>query len=133
VKTADVVKMVEKYFGSIPRGPEVMKVSVPSVSLDQDRYVSYTDNYARLPLVTMVFFQYTRRHSANGMLRDLNHVCNMPSVLVLLTMRSTPNYRLTHLYTIAYAPLAALGAMPVLGSKLSPRADNSHSQITITA
>lgn len=55
VKTADVVKLVEKYFGSIPRGPEVSKVQVPAASLDKDRYVSYVDNYARLPLLTMVF------------------------------------------------------------------------------
>jgi zinc protease len=55
VKTADVVKLVEKYFGSIPRGPEVQKVQVPAVSIDKDRYVSYVDNYARLPMLTMVF------------------------------------------------------------------------------
>jgi zinc protease len=55
VKTADVVKLVEKYFGSIPRGPEVQKVQVPAVSIDKDRYVSYVDNYARLPLLTMVY------------------------------------------------------------------------------
>src|SRR4030095_15465707 len=55
VNTADVVKLVEKYFGSIPRGPEVQKVVVPSVELDKDRYVSYTDNYIRLPLLNIVF------------------------------------------------------------------------------
>lgn len=55
VKTADVVKLVEKYFGPIPRGPEVKKVVVPPVQLDKDRYVSYTDNYIRLPLLNMVY------------------------------------------------------------------------------
>src|SRR6185295_11170172 len=45
VKTAEVLKLVEKYFSSIPRGPEVSKVVVPAVNLDKDRYVSYTDNY----------------------------------------------------------------------------------------
>jgi len=55
VKTADVVKLVEKYFGSIPRGPEVSPVKVPAAILDQDRYISYVDNYARLPLLTMTF------------------------------------------------------------------------------
>jgi zinc protease len=55
VKAAEVVKLVEKYFGSIPRGPEVKDVQVPAVSLDKDRYVSYVDNYARLPLLTMVY------------------------------------------------------------------------------
>ncbi len=55
VKTADVVKLVEKYFGPIPRGPEVDKVVVPAAHLDKDRYVSYTDNYARLPLLAIVY------------------------------------------------------------------------------
>ncbi len=55
VKAADVVKLVEKYFGSIPKGPSVEKVVVPSVVLDKDRYVSYTDNYIRLPLINMVW------------------------------------------------------------------------------
>ncbi|HEY4150273.1 MAG TPA: pitrilysin family protein [Chitinophagaceae bacterium] len=55
VKTADVVKLVEKYFGPIPRGPEVDKVVVPAPHVDKDRYVSYTDNYARLPLLAIVY------------------------------------------------------------------------------
>ncbi len=55
VKAADVVKLVEKYFGNIPRCPEVEKVKVPAAHLENDRYVSYTDNYARLPLLAMVY------------------------------------------------------------------------------
>jgi len=55
VKPADVVKLVEKYFGSIPRGPEVNPVVVPPAVVKQDRYVSYTDNYAKLPLLSVVF------------------------------------------------------------------------------
>jgi zinc protease len=55
VKPADVVKLVEKYFGPIPRGPEVQKVIVPAAVVDRDRYVSFTDNYARLPLLSIVY------------------------------------------------------------------------------
>ncbi len=55
VKTADVVKLVEKYFGSIQRCPDVKPVALPAVKLDKDRYVSYTDNYARLPLLAVVY------------------------------------------------------------------------------
>lgn len=55
VKAAQVVKLVEKYFGPIPRGPEVKPVVVPPAILDADRYVSYVDNYARLPLLTMTY------------------------------------------------------------------------------
>src|SRR3954468_2810957 len=55
VKTADVVKLVDKYLSPIPRGPEVQKVNVPAANLDADRYVSYVDNYARLPLLTITY------------------------------------------------------------------------------
>ena len=55
VKTADVVKMAEKYFNSIPKGPVVQKTILPKVNVTSDRYVSYTDNYARLPQLSKVF------------------------------------------------------------------------------
>ncbi|PRY11937.1 zinc protease [Pontibacter ummariensis] len=54
VKPEEVVKLVEKYFGSIPAGPAVqdMKPMVPA--LDKDRYVSYEDN-VRFPMLRMTF------------------------------------------------------------------------------
>ena len=55
VKPADVIKLVEKYFGAIPRGPEVNPVVVPPAVLSEDRYASYTDNYAKLPLLLVVY------------------------------------------------------------------------------
>ncbi|MEP6749581.1 MAG: pitrilysin family protein [Bacteroidota bacterium] len=55
VKTVDVVKLVEKYYGDIPRCPDVQKVIVPAVHIDRDRYASYTDNYARLPYLSIVY------------------------------------------------------------------------------
>lgn len=55
VKTEAVVKLVEKYYGNIPRCPDVEKVVVPAAHIDKDRYASYTDNYARLPLLNMVY------------------------------------------------------------------------------
>ena len=42
---------IEQYFGSIPRGPEVTPTMLPPVVVPADRYISYTDNYANLPLL----------------------------------------------------------------------------------
>ncbi|WP_235853936.1 M16 family metallopeptidase [Mucilaginibacter terrenus] len=46
---------VTKYFGSIPRGPVVKSASFPAPVLTADRYVSYTDNYAKLPLLSITY------------------------------------------------------------------------------
>ncbi len=47
VKAADVLKLVQQYFGSIPSGPKVSPMKPMLAVLDKDRYVSYVDNYAR--------------------------------------------------------------------------------------
>ncbi|MEO6567497.1 MAG: pitrilysin family protein [Opitutaceae bacterium] len=54
VEPAKVVALVEKYFGSIPRGPAVTPTKVPAPVLTADRYVTLADNYARLPLLAIV-------------------------------------------------------------------------------
>lgn len=46
---------VSKYFGSIPRGPEVKNMSLPAPVLKSNRYVSYVDNYAKLPLLSISY------------------------------------------------------------------------------
>ncbi len=74
VKTADVVKLVEKYFGVIPRGPEVNPVVVPPAVLTADRYVSYTDNYAKLPLLLVGFPTVPNYHKDMGALACLAQV-----------------------------------------------------------
>jgi len=55
VDPKQTISWVEKYFGSIPKGPEVSAVKLPMPVLDKDRYVSMTDNYAKLPMLRMVF------------------------------------------------------------------------------
>lgn len=54
VNSMEVVKLVEKYFGSINRGPKVrdMRANVPR--LTQDKYCGYTDNIY-LPMTQIVF------------------------------------------------------------------------------
>jgi zinc protease len=49
---AQTLAWVKKYFGGIPRGPEVTKPVHTPVTLDADRYISLEDNVS-LPLVYM--------------------------------------------------------------------------------
>ncbi len=51
VNPKDVVKLVEKYYGAIPRGPEVKNMPKMVPKLSKHRFVSYTDNYARVPIM----------------------------------------------------------------------------------
>jgi zinc protease len=74
VKTADVVKLVEKYFGSIPRGPQVDPVKVPAAQLEGNRYVSYVDNYAKLPLLAIVYPTVPDYHADKAALQCLAQV-----------------------------------------------------------
>ncbi|HNP17720.1 MAG TPA: pitrilysin family protein [Fulvivirga sp.] len=55
VNTKDVVKLVEKYFGDIPRGPEVEPLKLDPVKLDADRYVSYYDKNIRFPALLVTY------------------------------------------------------------------------------
>jgi len=74
VKPAEVIKLVEKYFGVIPRGPEVNPVVVPPAVLTADRYVSYTDNYAKVPLLLVVYPTVPNYHKDMGALACLAQV-----------------------------------------------------------
>ncbi|TGE14461.1 M16 family metallopeptidase [Hymenobacter elongatus] len=61
VRPAEVVALVEKYFGTIKRGPAVQDMTLPTPKLTQDRYVSYSDNI-RFPLVQLVFPTVPQNH-----------------------------------------------------------------------
>jgi len=74
VKPAEVIKLAEKYFGVIPRGPEVNPVVVPPAVLEADRYASYTDNYAKLPLLMVVYPTVPNYHPDMGALACLAQV-----------------------------------------------------------
>ncbi|CAA9479439.1 MAG: Protease, insulinase family/protease, insulinase family, partial [uncultured Segetibacter sp.] len=55
VNTKEVVKLAEKYFGSIPSGPAVISAKLPVAKVDSSRYVSYIDNYANAPLLSITY------------------------------------------------------------------------------
>lgn len=54
VNSMQALLMAEKYFGSVPKGPEVKKQAVAPFKLDATRYISYEDN-VKFPLLKMVW------------------------------------------------------------------------------
>jgi len=56
------LKLAVKYFGSIPKGPEIAMPEKPQVTLDADRYISMEDN-VHLPLVYMSMPTVSVRHA----------------------------------------------------------------------
>lgn len=54
IDEAQTLAWVAKYFGSIPRGPDVAMPDKPIVTLEADRYISLEDNVA-LPLLYMAY------------------------------------------------------------------------------
>lgn len=55
INPKDVIKLVEKYFGPIPSGPKVENMAPMVPKLTKHRFVSYVDNYARLPIMAEIF------------------------------------------------------------------------------
>ncbi|MDF3077166.1 MAG: insulinase family protein [Sphingobacteriaceae bacterium] len=55
INSRQTLAWIEKYFGSIPRGPEVKNVKYPAPVLNKTRYVSYEDNYAQQPLLDITY------------------------------------------------------------------------------
>ena len=73
VKPAEVIKLAEKYFGPIPRGPEVKPQPKTPVTLDKDRYISYQDNI-RFPMIQFAFPTVANRHPDEAALDVLSDI-----------------------------------------------------------
>lgn len=58
---AQTLAWVDKYFGPIPKGPEVLPPAVTAITLDQNRYISMEDNVS-LPLIYIAFPTVHRNH-----------------------------------------------------------------------
>jgi zinc protease len=54
VKTEEVLKLAEKYFGAISKGPSVNEQKVEPVTLPASRYISYEDQ-VRFPMLNMAY------------------------------------------------------------------------------
>jgi zinc protease len=79
---AQVLAWVEKYFGGIPRGPEVAMPEKPVLTLEADRYISMDDNVA-LPLLYMAFPTVYRFHPDEAPLDVLMYVLGVDETSLL--------------------------------------------------
>jgi zinc protease len=73
VDAKEVVKLVEKYFGPIPKGPAVAKMKLPAPVVTEDRYISYEDN-VRFPMLRMVFPSIPNYHPDEAPLDYLSEI-----------------------------------------------------------
>ena len=116
IKPAEVVKLVEKYFGSIPKGPEVTKTILPATVLETDRYASYTDNYAKVPRLIKTYPTVPNYHKDMSALACLSQVIGQGKNSVLYqqfvksqqAVQATAFSRLTELageFSIQLTPL----------------------------
>ena len=55
VDVQNVLKLVEKYFGSIPRGEKTENMAAWVAKVDKDRYCSLEDPYIKVPMLTITF------------------------------------------------------------------------------
>ncbi len=74
VDPKQVVSLVEKYFGIIPRGPEVQPLQLEPPVLQQDRYVSYVDSNIRFPAILFTFPTVPRFHPDEAALDCLSEI-----------------------------------------------------------
>lgn len=65
--------LVEQYFGSIPRGPEIGMPEKPTFTLNEDRYISMEDN-VHLPLLYMSYPTVYIRHEDEAPLDVLSSI-----------------------------------------------------------
>ena len=74
VDPKQVIALVEKYFGPIPSGPKVENMAPAVPKLDKHRFASYTDNYARLPLMVRTYPTVPNYHSDQAALACLAQI-----------------------------------------------------------
>ncbi len=73
VNTKETVALVEKYFNSINRGPEVKSADKMPVSLEKDKYLSFEDN-VHFPLLQMTFPTVPNYHPDEAPLDVLSYI-----------------------------------------------------------
>jgi len=83
IQKAEVLKMVQKYFGSIPRGPEVKNMKAIRPVVDRSRFAHYVDNYAKFPLIFKTYATVPNYHKDMAALACLAQVLGQGNNSVL--------------------------------------------------
>ena len=73
INITETLLLVKKYFGSIPRGPEVAMPEKPVFEITEDRYISMEDN-VHLPLLYMTYPTVSLRHADEAPLDVLSSI-----------------------------------------------------------
>ena len=73
INETETLTLIQKYFGVIPKGPEVQMPEKPSFALEADRYISMEDN-VHLPLVYMSYPTVSVRHEDEAPLDVLSSI-----------------------------------------------------------
>tara|TARA_B100001964_G_scaffold235550_1_gene295815 strand:- start:3234 stop:6095 length:2862 start_codon:yes stop_codon:yes gene_type:complete len=73
VDIARTLTLVNKYFGTIPRGPDVEMPEKPRITLSEDRYISMEDN-VYLPLIYLSYPTVSGRHPDEAPLDILSEI-----------------------------------------------------------
>jgi zinc protease len=76
VNPQEVLKLAEKYFGSIPKGQPVSNMNLPAPVLDKNRYVYFEDN-VRFPMLNVTFPGVKAFHKDEPALTCLSEILGM--------------------------------------------------------
>ena len=71
VNTQEVINLADKYFSNIPRGESVRDLPKKPIRLSSDKYTSYLDPYAGVPLTALVFPTVPKFHKDEAALNIL--------------------------------------------------------------
>ncbi|MFN5335470.1 MAG: M16 family metallopeptidase [Bacteroidota bacterium] len=83
INKAEVLKLVQKYFGSIPRGPQVSNMQPMKPNVDRTRFTHYVDNYAKFPVVFITYPTVPNYHKDMAALACLAQVLGQGNNSVL--------------------------------------------------
>jgi zinc protease len=83
IKKEEVLKMAQKYFGSIPRGPEVKNMLPVRPPVNRSRFAHYVDNYAKFPVILKTYATVPNYHKDMAALSCLAQVLGQGNNSVL--------------------------------------------------